>query len=110
MNRDELKTNITSSKHWLRLFFMLIFAAILQLASMVMGILVVAQFIFSLLTGKDNLQLRRFGYSLSAYIFDTLRFLTYNADEKPFPFADWPRAEDAPAPDVTEKASDEPRS
>lgn len=90
MNREELKSNITSSKHWLRLFFMLIFAAILQLASMVMGVLVIAQFLFSLLTGNDNLPLRRFGHSLSTYIYDTLRFLTYNDEEKPFPFSDWP--------------------
>ncbi len=92
MDNEQLKSNLTSSKHWLRLFFMLLFAALLQLASLVMWVLVVAQFFFSLISGDDNLQLRRFGASLSAYIFDVLKFLTYNSEEKPFPFADWPAA------------------
>jgi hypothetical protein len=36
MNNERLKSNLTSSKHWLRLVFMLLFAAVLQLASLVM--------------------------------------------------------------------------
>ena len=91
---EQLKSNLKSSKHWLRLVFMLIFAAILQVASIVMWVLVIAQFIFSLVTGVDNLNLRRFGYSLSVYIFDTLKFLTYASEEKPFPFADWPQVQE----------------
>lgn len=92
MNNEQIKSNLTSSKHWLRLIFMLIFAAVLQLASIVMWALVIAQFIFSLITGEDNINLRRFGHNLSIYIFDTLKFLTYASEEKPFPFADWPDA------------------
>jgi len=90
MNSENIKSNLTSSKHWLRLFFMLIFAAVLHVASILMWILVIAQFIFSLITGQDNHQLRKFGHALSIYIFDTLKFLTYASEEKPFPFADWP--------------------
>ena len=90
MNNEAIKSNITSSKHWLRLIFMIIFAAILQVASLVMWILVIVQFICSLLTGQDNPNLRKFGHSLSIYIFDTLKFLSYASEEKPFPFADWP--------------------
>lgn len=90
MDNEQLKSNITSSKHWLRLVFMLLFAALLQLASLVMWILVAVQFIFSLVTGEDNQYLRRFGHSLSTYIYDVLKFLCYSSEEKPFPFADWP--------------------
>lgn len=91
MDNDQLKSNLTSSKHWLRLVFMLLFAAVLQLASIVMWVLVAAQFLFSLITGEDNQHLRRFGHSLSSYIYDVLKFLCYSSEEKPFPFADWPR-------------------
>lgn len=90
MDNEQLKSNLTSSKHWVRLLFMLLFAAILQLASFVMWILVAAQFLFSLITGEDNKPLRRFGHSLSTYIYDVLKFLCYSSEEKPFPFADWP--------------------
>ena len=94
MNNDQIKSNLISSKHWLRLIFMLVFAAVLQIASIIMWVLVIAQFIFSLITGADNLQLRKFGHGLSIYIFDTLKFLTYVSEEKPFPFADWPKVDD----------------
>ncbi len=90
---DQLKSNLLCSKHWLRMIFMLLFAGLLQLASVVMWVLVVLQFVFSLLTGKDNNQLRQLGNAISKYIFQTLQFLTYNSDEKPFPFADWPSAD-----------------
>ena len=60
MDNEQLKSNLTSSKHWLRLIFMLVFAAVLQLASLVMWVLVSAQFLFSLITGSDNAHLRRF--------------------------------------------------
>lgn len=97
MNNDELKSNLLSAKHWLRLIFMLLFAALLQVASIIMWVLVLLQFIFSLITGQDNINLRKFGYSLSTYIYQTLKFLTYSSEEKPFPFADWPEGEeDAP--------------
>lgn len=87
---EQLKNNLTSSKHWVRLLYMILFALALQLASIVMTALVVVQFLFALITGNDNAQLRQFGDSLSIFIFDTLQFLIYNSEEKPFPFADWP--------------------
>lgn len=93
MDNEQLKSNLTSSKHWLRLVFMLLFAAVLQLASLVMWIVVAVQFLFSLVTGENNSHLRRFGHSLSTYIYDVLKFLCYSSEEKPFPFADWPASE-----------------
>lgn len=90
MNNEELKSNLLSSKHWLRLLFMVLFALLFQVATLVMWVLVVLQFLFSLITGRDNKNLRAFGASLSTYIHQTLKFLTYVSDEKPFPFADWP--------------------
>ena len=90
MDNEQLKSNLTSSKHWLRLVFMLLFALVLQVASLVMWVLVAVQFVFSLITGEDNQHLRRFGHSLSTYIYEVLKFLCYSSEEKPFPFADWP--------------------
>jgi hypothetical protein len=51
--------------------------------------------LFSLITGEDNQHLRRFGHSLSTYIYDVLKFLCYSSEEKPFPFADWPASSNA---------------
>lgn len=97
MNNEELKSNLLSSKHWLRLVYMLLFAVILYAAIMVVWVLVLVQFLFSLITGLDNFKIRQFAYSLSTYIYQTLKFLTYSSDEKPFPFTDWPASD---LPDV----------
>ncbi|MBU2985761.1 DUF4389 domain-containing protein [Saccharophagus degradans] len=87
---QQLKSNLTSSHHWLRLVYMVLFAFALQVASLVMWALVVIQFLFALITGSDNASLRSFGSSLSAFIYHALQFLTYNSEDKPYPFADWP--------------------
>lgn len=100
MNNEELKSNLLSSRHWLRLVFMLLFAAILQVAGIIMWALVLLQFLFSLITGQDNVNLRQFGHSLSTYIFQTLKFLTYASEEKPFPFSDWPKPDEVVVEDI----------
>lgn len=89
---QQLKSNLTSSKHWIRLVYMLLFAFFLYLASFVVGILVIVQFLFALITGVDNRKLRELGGSLTIYIKRVLLFLTFNSESKPFPFADWPEA------------------
>jgi hypothetical protein len=89
---QQLKSNLTSSKHWIRLVYMLLFSIFLYVASFVVGVLVMVQFIFALITGSDNKKLRELGSSLTTYIEQILRFLTFNSEVKPFPFADWPES------------------
>lgn len=96
MNNEKLKSNLLSAEHWLRLVFMILFGVILYVAGIVMSFLVLVQFIFALVTGKANLNLRQLGDSLSQFIYAVLRFLTYNTEDKPFPFDSWP--EPAPIP------------
>ncbi len=99
MNNEELKSNLLSAEHWMRLVFMILFALVLYVAGFVMSFLVIVQFIFALVTGKANVNLRQLGDSLSQFIYAVLRFLTYNTDDKPFPFDAWP----TPAPIAEEE-------
>lgn len=92
---DSIKTNILTPDHWVRLLFMILFGVVLQVTSIVVGVVVVLQFIFALITGSDNTNLRQLGASLTTYIAQTLSFLTYNSEEKPFPFSDWPDSKDS---------------
>ncbi|WP_347329540.1 DUF4389 domain-containing protein [Marinimicrobium locisalis] len=98
MDTESLKTNITSGEHWLRLVYMLLFAVLVHVASFVMGVIIVLQFLFALLSGSANKNLRDFGESLALYIYRVLQFLTYVREEKPFPFSDWPEPEPEPVP------------
>ena len=64
------KTHLTNPAIWIRLAFMLVFAL--------------------LLTGSDNENLRNLGQGLGKWIYQAFMFLTFNSEEKPFPFDEWP--------------------
>lgn len=93
MDNNQIKSNVLCASHWIRLVFMVLFSLVLQVAGSVMMLLVLVQFLFSLITGKANSALLELGSSLSKFIYQAFEFLTYNTDEKPFPFADWPKAD-----------------
>jgi hypothetical protein len=43
-----------------------------------------------LITANTSERLRAFGASLGEYLRQIVRFITYNSEDMPFPFADWP--------------------
>jgi len=87
---DELKQHVRDGSAWMRLLFMLLFAAIYSVAEIVLTAVVVFQFLFVLFTGRKNVRALAFGSSLAAFVYQVFRYLTYNSEERPFPFADWP--------------------
>jgi hypothetical protein len=42
------------------------------------------------LTRRANDNLLSFGRSLSVYIYQIARYVTFNQEERPFPFSPWP--------------------
>ena len=94
MSNEELKQNLTSTNQWLRLIYMVLFAVLLEIAGFVMLAVVIAQFLFAIVSGNANDNLRRLGDQIASYIYQTLQFLIYNSEEKPFPFSEWPEPEE----------------
>ena len=90
---EELKQNLTASETWIRGLFILMFAFLLVVARLVTGAVVVIQFLFTVFTGQTNGNLKNFGASLARYIYSCLLFVTYNSDDKPYPFGEWPAPE-----------------
>ena len=90
---DDLKKNIKESKTWLRGLYMLMFLFFYSLAKVVIFGVIAVQFVLSLFTGKTNEKLLFLGQSLSTYLYQILRFLTFNSEEHPYPFSDWPVAD-----------------
>ena len=88
--KEEVKKNLKDTNAWLRVLFMILFGCIYSLAIIVMWVLVLFQLTFSLLTGSPNTKIEPFSRQLSKYIYEILLYLSYNTEEKPFPFADWP--------------------
>ena len=74
----------------MRGLFMLLFAVIYGIAELLLFVTAVFQFGSVLLTGHPNDRMRSFGESLGRLFYQIVRFLTFNTDERPFPFSDWP--------------------
>ncbi|HCS13613.1 MAG: DUF4389 domain-containing protein [Zetaproteobacteria bacterium CG06_land_8_20_14_3_00_59_53] len=89
-NANNLKENLQDGASWMRLLFMLLFAVIYSVAEVVLAMVVVFQFLCVLATGRKNAQVLALGAQLSTFIYQVLRYLTYNSDERPYPLSDWP--------------------
>lgn len=87
---EALKRNLTRGETWIRLLYMLLFVAIYWVAKVVLGAVVIFQFGTVLLTRETNSRLLAFGRQLATFIYEVALFLTYNTEDKPFPFASWP--------------------
>ena len=90
-----LKEHITAKTTWIRGLYILLFAIFYSIAEILVIAVVLFQFLSTLLTGNNNLQLLRFGRQLSDFVRQLLMFITYNSEEKPFPFGPWPSTDDA---------------
>jgi hypothetical protein len=74
----------------LRILWMAVFVIVWQLAELVLGGVVLLQLGYRLFYGAPSASLLGFGDSLSQYLAQIGRFGTFNTEEKPWPFADWP--------------------
>ena len=84
INKDEL----LDIKKWQRLFFMVIYGAAINFVVSILIFLVAIQFIFYLFTSKTNNQLQSANNWLQGFFNDSLNFLSFNTDSKPWPFSD----------------------
>ena len=83
--------NLKSKSIWMRLLFMLIITFLYSVSRIVVGAVVVVQFFWVLFTGETNPKLQVFGKSLATYTNQIILYLTFNTEERPFPFdLDWP--------------------
>ena len=93
MDQDELREHLTEGSIWIRGLFMLMFAIIYSIAEIVLFAVTLFQFIVRLTTGSLNPRLLDLGYSLSTYVYQIYLYLTFNSEERPYPFNPWPARE-----------------
>jgi len=91
---EEIKEKLSNTSTWLRGLYLLLFIFILEITKLVTAALALFQFFNTLFTGASNERLSQFGQTLSRYMAQTVLFLSYSTEEKPFPFTDWPSQED----------------
>lgn len=91
---DDLKENITAKETWFRGLFILLFGFLLAVGRVVLWAVVVVQFLFTLISGRANEKLLKFSAGLCRFLYQCFLYVTFNADEKPFPFEEWPSADE----------------
>ena len=83
-----IEENIKSRSTWLRLLFMVVYYVLAMLTTAVLSAVVVLGFFWVLFTGDKNGQLQQAGQACGAYLYEIIRYLTFNTEDKPFPFGD----------------------
>lgn len=86
---DSLKEKLLSKDKWLRVLFMIAFAIAGNFVQYIVWFIAVIQVVLTLVTGSPNQNLVRLGQGLSAFAYHIMRYLTYNVEEKPYPFTPW---------------------
>jgi len=87
---DDIKESLTATETWVRGLYMILFAIIYSITELVLTAVVIFQFVIYLLTRDANDRLLEFGEDLAVFIYQIIQFLTFNSEEKPFPFGPWP--------------------
>lgn len=77
---------------WLRILFVILFWAVFHVSQLVIAAVAIGQCGFILITNKPNQYLMQLGDSLSKYVSEILRFVTFNTAQRPFPFAEFPKS------------------
>jgi hypothetical protein len=102
---EDVKNNLKSQSTWKRGLYMLLFILFSRIAEVVLGAIVIFQFLLKLFTGETNDRLRKLGQGLTTYVYQVFQFLAYNSEYQPYPFGAWPKGEPRPAKLVDQKDS-----
>ena len=89
----EVKENVKNIDVWIRGLFIIIFGVILYFLFMIIWLLVVFQFFTKVITGHLNRNLSDFSSGLTDYTFQILLYITFQSEERPFPFSPWPEGD-----------------
>ncbi|MCF6318982.1 MAG: DUF4389 domain-containing protein [Proteobacteria bacterium] len=96
------QTAENNSETFSRVFYTVLLALIGWVALWVFSFVVIIQFGFLLITGQVNTNLKGFNKEVGLYLFDIIKFLSFQSNEKPFPFRDWPYDENTNKQNKTE--------
>ena len=102
INREEVKEEVLKVSKWARFFWMFVYSfAISAAINVAIGIAAI-QFLFFLFTSKINAALFDFNKHIYTFSDDTLKFLLFETEDKPFPFKASNNDENNTAPEIVE--------
>lgn len=75
---------------WMRALMMILMAMAFQLAATLLGLIAVVQWILALVNDAPNARLTHMGRAVGSYLRQIAGFVSFDTEEVPFPFSDWP--------------------
>ena len=103
INKDE----ILKTSKWVRFLFMVLYAFVINFALTIAIGLAFIQFLFVLFTSKVNISIANINSYIIEFFDDSLAFLLFQTEEKPFPFKNNSNEEIIIDADETEEALSE---
>lgn len=90
---DNLEIPDNKRNIWMRGLYMLLMALAFHVCVTVLGVVVLIQFVMTLLADAPNERLISFGRGMGNYLRQIVDFMTFATEDIPFPFGDWPAGE-----------------
>ncbi|MXS85817.1 DUF4389 domain-containing protein [Nitrosomonas sp. HPC101] len=87
---DEVKQRLRDTDTWTRVFFILLFIFAQGGVKFLIMLLAVFQTVSTILAGYTNSRLLKLGRQLAMYDYQINLFVTFNSEQRPFPFSAWP--------------------
>ena len=87
---DEIIETESDNSIWIRGLYMLLFMLLYSVAEFVLAAVVLVQFGFRVFNEERQPRLLVLGAAVASYIYQVMRYLTFNSEQKPYPFSEWP--------------------
>lgn len=84
---SHIKDKLLQAFHLVLFYFIGYVAWILTVA------ISIFQFFYEIVMKNPNKHLLDFGKNLNLYLYEIVRFISFNTDTKPYPFSPWPNSE-----------------
>ena len=101
---DEDQPELSRHKLGFRILHSLFLCIVLQVVSAALGLVFFYQVVYAFVSQRQpDRRITDFGETLSRYVYELFRFLTFNREKAPFPFSDWSelsRKDERPGPEA----------
>jgi predicted membrane protein len=84
----------------IRLLYTTLFLIAFAILTIIIKVSVIFQYVYLLISKTYNNPIRNFTNKVSVYAYKVLRYVTLNANEKPYPFRDFPIEFELPEKEV----------
>jgi predicted membrane protein len=84
----------------IRLLYTMLFLIVFAILTIIIKVSVIFQYVYLLISKTYNNPIRNFTNKVSVYAYKVLRYVTLNANEKPYPFRDFPIEFELPEKEV----------